>query len=112
MKFKAKIIRAGVWFRALRRIDRALIDLTIRVKDSVRSAALAECLFTVMKKFEGLLMSSFQRAIREVGLPLAQRLSSIAQKWGNASAKCWASDISYTMYLAMMHMCRPKGFRA
>ena len=31
LELRVKAIRAGVWFRGLRRIDRALIDLTIKV---------------------------------------------------------------------------------
>ena len=41
VKLMLRALRAGVWFRALRRIDRVLIELTIRVADSVRSVTLA-----------------------------------------------------------------------
>ena len=41
IKLRLKAMRAGVWFRALPRIDRVLVDLTIRVTSSIRSATLA-----------------------------------------------------------------------
>ena len=42
VKLRLNAMRAGVWFRALRRIDRALIDLTIKVASTVRSVTLSQ----------------------------------------------------------------------
>jgi hypothetical protein len=111
MKLRLKAIRAGVWFRALPRIDRALVDLTIKVASSVRSFTLAKNLLAVIRKLEGLLESSLSRALREVGLPLAQKLSLVAQKWGNSSAESWSSDSSFIKFLAVMHINEPKAFK-
>lgn len=102
VKVKLKAIRAGVWFRALSRIDRVLIDLTIRVVDSIRSASLAKCILSVTRKLEGLLESKLERAMREIGFPLACKLSLFAQKWGNRGAQEWAKDMGFVRYLAVM----------
>ena len=104
MKLRLKAMRAGVWFRALPRIDRVLIDLTIRVASHIRSVTLAKNLLAVVRKLEGFLESSFSRAFREVGLPLAQKLSLVAQTWGNASAESWSSDSSFAFFLAVLHV--------
>jgi len=111
MKLKLKAMRAGVWFRALPRIDRALVDLTIRVASSVRSATLAKNILAVTRKLEGLLESRILRAFRGVALKLAQKLSLVAQKWGNTSAKNWTSDVSFIKFLAVMHINEPKTFK-
>ena len=111
VKLRLKAIRAGVWFRALPRIDRGLIDLTIKVASSIRSATLARNILAVTKKLEGLLESRLLRAFRGVALQLAQKLSIAAQKWGNASAKRWASDVSFVTFLAVMHINEPKTFK-
>jgi hypothetical protein len=111
VKLRLKAIRAGVWFRALPRIDRVLIDLTIKVASSIRSATLARNILAVTKKLEGLLESRLLRAFRGVALQLAQKLSLAAQKWGNASAKRWASDVSFVSFLAVMHINEPKTFK-
>jgi len=111
MKLKLKAVRAGVWFRALPRIDRALVDLTIKVASSVRSATLAKNILTIIRKLEGLLESSLLRAFRGIALNLAQKISAIAQKWGNTSAKNWASDVSFIKFLAVMHINAPKAFK-
>jgi hypothetical protein len=104
MKLRLKAIRAGVWYRALPRIDRVLIDLTIKVAINIRSFTLAKNIQAVMKKLEELMESKLSRAIRLIGLPLAQKMSSIAQKWGNAAAKRWASDSSFARFLVVTNI--------
>jgi hypothetical protein len=111
VKLRLKAKRAGVWFRALPRIDRVLVDLTIRVADNIRSVTLAKNILAVTKKLEGLLESSLLRAFREVGIRLAQKLGLVAQEWGNASAKEWISDISINKFLAVMHVNEPRSFK-
>jgi hypothetical protein len=109
VKVKLKAIRAGVWFRALPKIDRALVDLTIKVSDGVRSAFLAQRILLVARKLESFLESKFARAIREVGLPLARKLSLLAQQWGNTLAAEWAKDMGFARYWAIMLSGRPPG---
>jgi hypothetical protein len=111
VKLRLKAMRAGVWFRALPRIDRVLIDLTIRVASNIRSATLAKNILTVIRKLEGLLESSLLRAFREVGVRVAQKLALIAQKWGNTSAKNWVFDGPFVSFLAIMHINAPKTFK-
>jgi len=44
---KLKAIRSGVWFRAFRRIDRVLVELTLKISDGVHSPILAKTLLVV-----------------------------------------------------------------
>jgi len=101
-KLKSKAMRAGVWFRALHRIDRVLVDLTIKVAGTVRSFTLAKGILTIVRKLEGVMESKFLRAIREVGFPRAKRLGSIAEEWGNINAGVWEFDLGFAKYLAAM----------
>ena len=112
IKLKLKAMRTGAWFRNLRKIDRALIDLTIMVThDNIRSVALANNIISVMKKLETLSESSLRRIVDEVGYPLAQKASSLAQKWGNQSANKWRSDSSFASFLAILSINEPKTFK-
>ncbi len=104
VKLKLKAMRAGVWFRSLPRIDRVLVDLTIQVADTIRSPHLARSILAIAGKLEGLLENKLQRAIREIGLPLVQKLSMFAQKWGNKTAIKWATDEDYARYWAVISM--------
>jgi hypothetical protein len=106
LKLKFKAIRAGVWFKALPRIDRVLVDLTIKVAENIRSPHLARSIFAVLGKLEGLLESSILKSLRLIGRPLAEKISITAQKLGNTSARNWALDSSFAFFLAIMHTNR------
>ena len=104
VKLKLRAMRAGVWFHGLPRIDRVLVDLTIKVADCVRSPHLARCLLAVAGKLEFMLENKLQRGVREFGLPIALKLSLFAQKWGNKPAVGWAGDPGFARYWAVMKL--------
>jgi hypothetical protein len=110
VRLKLKAMRSGVWFRGLSRLDRVLVDLTIRVAGSVRSFILARNILAVVRKLEGIMESKFVRAVREVGFPIARRLSSIAQKWGNRAAREWSTDRGFAGYLAAVSLNESRLF--
>ena len=112
VKLKLKAKRAGVWFKALPRIDRALLDLTIMVADSVRSSVLVQSILIVTRKLEGVLASSILRTFQKVAIRLARKLSFIAQNWGNESARNWDSDVSFIRFLAVIHINQPRHLKS
>ncbi len=103
LKLRLKAIRSGVWFKALPRIDRVLVDLTIKVAANIRSSKLTKSISTVISKLEGLLEGKFLKLARTIGYFLAEKIGVIAQQWGNTFAKGWATDRSFAIYLAVMH---------
>jgi hypothetical protein len=111
LRLKLRAVRAGIWFTALRRIDRVLIDLTLKVARCVRSFVLARSILALARKLEGIMEGRLSRVLREVGFPLAQKLSLTAQKLGNASAESWASALPFANFLAVMHINDPKTFK-
>jgi hypothetical protein len=111
LKLKLKAVRAGVWFRTLPRIDRVLFDLTIKVADNIRSITLAKNILTIITKLESLLESSPKRALKGKGLWLAPKISLIAQKWGNISAKNWPSGPSPVYFLGVLHINEHKPLK-
>lgn len=102
LKLKAK--RKGVWFKALSRLDRVLIELTIKVADKVRSSRLTEALLKVMEKMEKALQNKIIQAINHIGFSLARKIGLLAKKWGNPLAESWMSDLSFARFLAVMHI--------
>ena len=110
-KLKLQAVRRGVWFRGLSRVDRALVNLTIKVVDGVRSFTLAKALLSVIKKLEDAFESRVLRILKEVGFPLARKLSLFAQKWGNNLAQDWMRDVSFAKFLAIMHINNPGVFK-
>jgi hypothetical protein len=111
LRLKLKAVRAGVWFRNLRQIDRALVDLTLRVTDVVRSRTLLKALVSVAARLFDVLESRVMHAVREIGFPLARRLSLFAQMWGYVSAGSWATDRVFAVFLAVMHINSPEVSR-
>jgi len=111
LKLKLKALRRGVWFTALSRIDRALINLTIKVADKVRSFTLAKTLLSVVEKLEDAFENKVLYTLEEAGFPLARKLSLLAQKWNNDSARDWMHDRSFAKFLAIMHINNPMVFK-
>ena len=111
VNLKTKAMRSGAWFKVLQRIDRVLFDLTIRVVGNIRSAKLAKSILALARKLEDAIKSSFSSRLREIGLPLAQKISFMAQKLGNISAGGWVFDSSFAVFLAVMHVNNVKMFK-
>ena len=111
MNLKTKAMRSGAWFKALQRIDRVLFDLTIRVVDNIRSTQLAKSMLVLTRKLENAIKGSFSIRLREIGLPLAQKIGSTAQKLGNISAINWVLDSSFAVFLAVMAVNTSRIFK-
>jgi hypothetical protein len=104
LRLRLRALRSGVWFRVLKSAERALVDVTIRVVDRVRSRVLARALLSVVGKLLDAQRSRVEVAVEEFGLPCARSLSLLAQGWGNESARGWMFDLSFARFLAVMHI--------
>lgn len=110
-KMRSKAIRRGIWFKVLSGAERAYMGLAIRVVERVRSLLLAKVLTSILKKVLSAMESRVARIMRKVGHPLAQKLSRIAQKWGNKSAIQWADEHGFIQYLAVNHINTTATFK-
>jgi len=98
---KKTALRRGVWFRSLSRVERGIIDLTVRYVDNIKSSKLAKIVTAIIEKLQTATESRLERLVRTIGLTLAQKISKIAVNWGNKSAARWAEDCSYARYLVL-----------
>ena len=98
---KRAAFRRGVWFRVLNRVERGVVDLTMKYVDDIKSSKLAKVLTAILNKLQLAMESMADRLVRAVGVSLAQKMSSIAVGWGNRSASGWAADRGYARYLAL-----------
>ena len=92
-------LRRNVWFRSLSRVERGIIDLTVRYVDNVKSSKLAKVLTAIISKLESAMERTVDRLVRVMGLPLARKISEIAVSWGNQLASLWANDLSFARFL-------------
>jgi hypothetical protein len=108
IKVRRRSIRRGAWFRALRGMDRCILDLTIRCVDRVRSPVLSGALMRIIEKLSDALRSRFISRIDALGRPLAERLSRIAQSLGYDEAASWVDDLAFIRFLGVRkhHMCK------
>jgi hypothetical protein len=101
---RQKAKRKGCWYRDLKQNERMLLDLTIRVVEKVRSFILAKLVSRIVSKLLEAMESRIYRLIRTEGRCMAERLSKIAQSWGNRSAKSWVKDRGFMQYLAVSNL--------
>ena len=101
---KKKALRRRLWFNVLNRMERGLIDSVVKIVDRVRSALLAKVLMCIVQKLLLALESKVKRMMREVGRPLAKKISLIAKSWGNESASAWIEDDGWILYLTVMEI--------
>lgn len=106
---KRLAIRKRVWFRVLDGCERAIVSLTIRCVDIVRSARLAGILTSILEKLNEALKSGVERLMETAGRKLAQKIAAIAVSWGNLSAFEWAFDNGFVKFLTIMELNRASG---
>ena len=101
MKIKAKALRRRVWFRALSRVERCIVDLTTRCVERVRSLVLARTIFDIINKILKTLESGFLEKVNNVGSAIAEKVCGIAVGWGNVSASRWRRDVDFVRFLGI-----------
>ena len=116
---KRKSIRSNnSWYRVLGLDKRRLIDAVIQTVDKVQSSLLLKILTPLAGKLlqaiggvRGL-MGPLYFGMKSFGQPLAQKISQIAEKWGNKSAAKWANDVGFIRFLTVIDLNDLSMFRA
>ncbi len=108
---KTRALRKRVWYRVLDRVERGLLDLTIRWVDKVRSGRMTETLLLVLLKLARALEHGLSR-VPVVGRELALRASMLAVGWGNSRAYAWRLDETFWsgLVLGRARTRDPMGF--
>ncbi len=97
---RLRAMRRRVWFGALDRIERGLVDLTIRYVSQVKSNKLQHVLVKILEKLARAMESSMGRVL-EAGRRMASALSNLAFRWGNEDASDWGSDPGFHRALGL-----------
>ena len=101
MKARTRALRQRIWFRALSRVERGIVDLTIRCVERVRSRVLAGMVSKIVTKILKSLKPSFLETAMRVGRDLADEISETALEWGNECASRWRHDLGFIRYLGV-----------
>ena len=111
LEMQRKAFRRRVWFKVLDKVERAIISLTIRCVDMVRSPKLAKIVTAIVTKLREAMKGKVDKLMMDVGLPLARKLSAIAKSWGNVSSNSWTMDSRFIRYLTIMQINMPNSFK-
>lgn len=101
IKVKTRALRLNVWFKALSRTERAIMDLTVKYVERVRSHTLEETISSIIDKILKALESRFLSNAEKVGREIMEKLGEIAEKWGNKTASEWKFDIGFIRFLGI-----------
>jgi hypothetical protein len=93
--------RKGVWYKALTRVERGIVDLTVKYVEKVRSPVLARIIAKIVYKVLKALRSRFLVKVEMLGYGLAERICRLAVEWGNAGASNWKYDRGFIRCLGI-----------
>jgi hypothetical protein len=108
-KLKQKSIRCNnLWFRVLSLDKRRFIDAVIQTVDRIQSSLLLKLMTELAEKLLNALggmpalIGKIPYGLITYGVPVAKKISAIAQSWGNQMAKKWANDEGFIRYLTVI----------
>ncbi|MDH5462645.1 MAG: hypothetical protein OEX09_10555, partial [Candidatus Bathyarchaeota archaeon] len=79
MKVKSRALRNRTWYKTLSRMERAIIDLTIKCVEKVRSHVLAQMVSMIISKILRTLKEDYMTTAEKVGLEIIEKLSVVAE---------------------------------
>jgi len=106
MKIRARALRKGVWFKALSRVERSIVDLTIRCVESIHSDFLMKTVVAILDKLLGTLEEDYLKRVERLGREIAEKICEIAVGWGNPYASIWKYDLSFIRFLGVNAVSR------
>jgi 5-carboxymethyl-2-hydroxymuconate isomerase len=100
-RIKARALRTKIWFKALSKVERAIVDLTIKCTEKIRSNVLMTTITAIVNKILQSLEESFMVRAQRIGQEIVEALCAIAEKWGNSSSSTWKRDASFVKHLGV-----------
>jgi uncharacterized membrane-anchored protein YjiN (DUF445 family) len=98
-KVKTRALRQRIWFKTLSRMERDIMDLTIKCVERVQSRVLARTILVIVRKMLKTLEENFMRRAERVGYEIAQKLCAIGERWGNKDCCLWKRDKYFMRFL-------------
>lgn len=101
MKIKVRALRRKVWFKALSRVERGIIDLTMRCVERIRSRTLTKAVLAIIDKLLRTLDEEFLTKAERIGREIVEKLSCVALNWGNKNALTWKWNLDFVRFLGI-----------
>jgi len=103
-RLKLKALRRGVRLRDLKRKERKILELTIRLVKNVRSFLPAKLVSQIIDKLCEAMERKIFHLMQTEGRSLAEKLSQTCQVLGNKSARSWTNDQRFTQFLTVSNL--------
>jgi hypothetical protein len=101
IKLKSRACKNGAWYEILSRTERAIVDLTIKCVEKIRSPILARTINGIISKLAQTLQKTFIEKAHEIGTEISKRIVEIAQEWGNKNSSEWETDDNFIRFLGL-----------
>jgi hypothetical protein len=101
LKIKSRALRTRVWFRALSKVERAIVDLTIKCVEKIRSNVLARTISMIVSKLLESLGEDFMTRAERIGCKIAESLCTLGERWGNKAFSTWKCDKCFIKFLGV-----------
>ena len=101
VKIRSRALRTKVWFKALSKVERAIMDLTIKCVERIRSNVLARAISTIVSNLLESLEKGFMTRANRVGYKIAERLCTLGERWGNKACSTWKYDKCFIEFLGV-----------
>lgn len=108
-RLRTKALRAGVYFRKLTRVERAIVDLAIKCQAKFKSKTFVKTMAAIVAKILEALSNTFMARALRIGREMADRASKAAQSWGNMQAAAWKNDPGFILYSGITALSLPKS---
>jgi hypothetical protein len=109
LKIRREALRKRVWFKVLDDTERALLYLVPRCMETPKNATLIDAVARIIVKIKNALKSRLANLTLQVGKPLAEKMSLVAQEWGHKTAREWAGDEGFWKYLTIVCLNNSPG---
>jgi len=109
MRIKTRALRQRIWFKVTSRLERGIVDLTIRCVERIRSPVLAGILSEIVRRILMTLENGFLEMVNKVGSAVAETVCGIAERWGNENASSWRDDSGFIRFLGV-NAVNSRGF--
>lgn len=108
-RLRNRALRVGVYFRRLTRVERAIVDLSIKCQAKFKSKTFVKTISAIVAKILQALSNTFMAKVLRIGREMAGRASKTAQSWGNMPAAAWKDDPRFILYMGITALSLPKS---
>jgi hypothetical protein len=104
-------VRKRTWFQALDKLERGIVNLTIKIVDSLKSQLLTAQIVTILVKLRDAAKCAFTKHVESYGYQKLRETVETAVSLGNNAAQCWIRELGFAEWFASNDYNNSVGWR-